>query len=166
MSEQKTHWKKLTNPDYLGSYAFQPGQEMTVTIVSVGVEGVTGADGKKEYCTVAHFAEDVKPMILNTTNQKMISKVLGSPYIEDWAGRRIVLGVETVSAFGDRVEAVRVRKKQAVAVATDCADCGAVISGSGKFTAAQIAAAAQKRFGRALCLECAEQAKEAANATD
>ena len=166
MGEKYTHWKKLTNPDYLGSWAFEPGQEMTVTIASVGVERVTGADGKQEDCTVAHFAEDVKPMILNTTNQKMISKVVGSPYIEDWAGRRIVLGVETVSAFGDRVEAVRVRKKQAVAVATDCADCGQAIQAAGKFTAAQIASAAQKRFGRALCLECAEQAKEAANASD
>lgn len=23
----KTHWKKLTNPDYLGAYAFDPGEE-------------------------------------------------------------------------------------------------------------------------------------------
>ena len=31
----KTHWKKLTNPNYLGSYAFQPGEEKTVTIKEV-----------------------------------------------------------------------------------------------------------------------------------
>lgn len=24
---EKTHWKKYTNPDYLGAYAFQPGEE-------------------------------------------------------------------------------------------------------------------------------------------
>jgi ribosomal protein L34E len=159
---QRTHWKSLQNNDYIGAYAFQPGEEKTVTISTVGVETVMGAEGRKEDCTVVHFAGDVKPLILNATNSKMIQKVLQTPYIEDWAGKSIVLGVETVAAFGDRVEAVRVRKKQAVAVATDCADCGAAISGSGKFTAAQIAAAAQKRFGRALCLECVEQAKEAA----
>ena len=27
MSETLTHWKKLMNPDYLGGYALQPGQE-------------------------------------------------------------------------------------------------------------------------------------------
>ena len=26
------HWKKLTNPNYLGSYAFEPGEEKPLTI--------------------------------------------------------------------------------------------------------------------------------------
>ena len=34
---------------------------------------VTGPDGKKEECTVVHFAEkEIKPLILNTTNAKTI----------------------------------------------------------------------------------------------
>lgn len=72
----KTHWKKLTNPDYLGSYAFQPGEEKTVTIKEVKRELVfnPSASGKEE-CTVAYFVEDIKPMILNTTNCKTIAKV-------------------------------------------------------------------------------------------
>ena len=28
----KTHWKKLNNPDYLGAYALEPGQELVATI--------------------------------------------------------------------------------------------------------------------------------------
>ena len=36
MSE--THWKKLTNPEYLGAYAFRPGEEKIVTIESVALE--------------------------------------------------------------------------------------------------------------------------------
>ena len=71
----KTHWKKWNNPDYLGSYAFQPGEEKTVTIKEVKREMVQNQSGKEE-CTVAHFVEDVKPLILNTTNCKTISKVL------------------------------------------------------------------------------------------
>lgn len=165
MSEKYTHWKKLTNPDYLGSWAFEPGQEMTVTIASVGVERVTGADGKKEDCTVAHFAEDVKPMILNTTNQKMISKVVGSPYIEDWVGKRLLLGVETVAAFGEKVEAVRVRKKAPPALAEAvCGDCGQFVQAADKYSAQQVEAATVKRYGVALCWECARARKEAAGA--
>jgi len=164
MNEQKTHWKKLTNPDYIGAYAFQPGEEKTVTISTVGVETVLGAEGRKEDCTVVRFEGDVKPLILNATNSKTIQKVLQSPYIEDWAGRSIVLGVETVSAFGERVEAVRVKKKQPAVTA--CADCGKDIQASGKFTAQQIAQAAQNRFGRVMCLGCAEKAKGVADGTE
>ena len=163
MSE-KTHWKSLQNNDYIGAYAFQPGEEKTVTISTVGVETVMGADGRKEDCTVVHFQGDIKPLILNVTNAKMIQKVLQSPYIEEWVGRSIVLGVETVSAFGERVEAVRVRKKQVTAL--DCAECGQVIFGSGKFSAAQIASASTKQYGRALCMDCAKAAKDAPAQTE
>lgn len=155
-----THWKKLFNPDYLGAWAFQPGEEMTVTITSVNTERITGADGKTEECPVVHFSEDIKPMILNSTNAKMITKMLNDPHTENWVGKRIVLGVERVKAFGDVVDAVRVQKKQPAPSAV-CAECGQTISASGKFSAQQIAAAAQKRFGRALCLTCAEKVKEA-----
>lgn len=157
MSE-KTHWKKYSNPDYIGAYAFQPGEEKTLTITTVGREMVMGAEGRKEECTVVHFDGGEKPMILNATNGKTIQKVLGTPYVEEWSGRAIVLGVETVSAFGERVEAVRVKKKQAAPQA-DCAECGQAIKGAGKFTGAQIAAASVKKYGRPLCMECATASK-------
>ena len=100
-----THWKKLNNPDYLGAYAFQPGEEIIATIGSVGRETITNADGKKEECTVAHFTAPagIKPMILNPTNCKTIEKVAGTPYIEQWQGVMIQLYVTQVKAFGDVV---------------------------------------------------------------
>ena len=108
-----THWKKLHNPDYIGAYALEPGQELIVTIKSAGVESVMGTGGKKEDCMVVHFAEpDVKPLICNVTNSKSITKALGTPYIEEWAGGRIQLYAATVNAFGEEVEAIRVRPKQ------------------------------------------------------
>ena len=55
--ENKTHWKKLTNPNYLGAYAFQPGEEKTVTIKEVKREAVQNQKGTEE-CTVAYFKED------------------------------------------------------------------------------------------------------------
>ena len=71
----KTHWKKLTNPNYLGAYSLGDKQELNVTIDYVVRENVIGAGGKSEECTVAHMAKG-KPMILNNTNCKIIAKHL------------------------------------------------------------------------------------------
>jgi len=105
---EKTHWKKLYNPNYLGAYAFLPNEQKTLTISKVLVESVTGADGKSEECTVIHFAQDEKPLICNKTNAKAIASVTGSDYIEDWIGQDITLLTKQVRAFGDMVDAVRV----------------------------------------------------------
>lgn len=63
----KTHWKKLNNPDYLGAYALNPGEDMELTIKSAGEETFTGTSGKKEKGLLVHFAEQPKPMICNAT---------------------------------------------------------------------------------------------------
>ena len=60
-----THWKKLTNPNYLGAYAFEAGEEKIVTIDFVEQEEVISTDGKSEVCIVAHLAGE-KPLILNS----------------------------------------------------------------------------------------------------
>jgi hypothetical protein len=80
-----------------------------MTIKKTSKEQVTGANGKKEECFVCYFTEAEKPMILNRTNAKTITKVVGSPFVEDWIGKRVILGVDTVSAFGEMTEALRVR---------------------------------------------------------
>ncbi len=108
----KTHWKLLINPDYIGAYALEEGQDLTVTIDWVQQETVTGTGGKKEDCTVAHLVGQ-KPMILNVTNSKMIAKLYG-PYIEDWAGKPITLYASTTKLAGETVECLRVRPKVTV----------------------------------------------------
>lgn len=175
-----THWKKLENPDYIGSYAFQPGETKTLTIARVVREMIHGVDGKTEECTVVYFSEPEKPLILNVTNAKAISKIAGSPYIEKWAGVRVYLHVEKVKAFGEVVDAVRV-KKTAPPQATPtkpaepippCVDCGCVIAAVGDFTSERIFAGSMKRYGVALCMDCAKKRGEvnkddvAANAAD
>lgn len=111
----KTHWKKLNNPDYLGAYALDPGNDLIATIQHVQREVVTGPEGKKEECTVVHFRErDTKPLILNVTNAKTIQKLTGTPYIEDWRGQKIQLYIAQVKAFGDVVDALRIRPKAPV----------------------------------------------------
>ena len=162
-----THWKQLANPDYIGAYAFQPGEEKIVTIRTVKNEVVTGADGKKETCTVMHFSEDVKPLVLNATNSKTISKLLKTPYIEEWVGRKIQLYVQKgIKAFGDIVDAVRVRDFLPVENELLCADCGAPIKAYGKTSAETMARYTLGKYGKMLCSDCATKAAEANKPVD
>lgn len=107
--KELTHWKKLVNPDYIGAYSLQKGQDLTVTIQSVGREMVTGSNGKKEECTVAKL-KGQKPFIINRTNAKTITQVHGTPFIEEWAGKQITLYVSTTKVAGEDVECLRIRK--------------------------------------------------------
>lgn len=154
-----THWKKLTNPDYLGAYALDEGQELILTISYVREETVTGPDGKKEDCTVIHFAEKVKPMILNVTNAKTISKIYETPYIENWAGKKIQIYVAQVKAFGDLVDALRIRPFIPKEDEYICDSCKKKIEGYGKLTSRDVAQSTLKKYGKQLCAECGAKAK-------
>ena len=154
-----THWKKLTNPDYLGAYALDEGQELILTISYVREETVTGPDGKKEDCTVIHFAEKVKPMILNVTNAKTITKIYETPYIENWAGKKIQIYVAQVKAFGDLVDALRIRPFIPKEDEYICDSCKKKIEGYGKMTPRDVAQSTLKKYGKQLCAECGAKAK-------
>ena len=109
----KGHWKKQFNYEYLGSYSLDGKKEIIVTITKSAQEKVTGQQGRKEECFVVYFKEFDKGMILNRTNAKAIEKVAGSGLIEDWMGVQIILYVEKgVKAFGDVVDALRIRDKK------------------------------------------------------
>ena len=107
------HWKKQFNYDYLGSYSLDGKKEVVVSIKGVGTAKVTGQSGRKEDCFVVNFNEFDKPMILNRTNAKAIEKVAGSGLVEEWVGVGVTLYVEKgVKAFGDVVDALRIRDKK------------------------------------------------------
>ena len=157
----KTHWKKLENPDYLGSYALQPGKDLIVQIKTVGQEEVYNpTSSKKDVCTVAHFTDNsVKPMILNVTNCKTITKLYDTPYIEDWSGKYIAVYIAKVKAFGETVEALRIRTKVPTIEKLVCKDCGKEIVAAAGKTARELADIAIKNCGRELCLGCMKKEK-------
>lgn len=158
----RTNWKKLTNPNYLGAYSLDDGKDIVLTIDVVRQETVIGADGKKDDCIVCHWKENQKPMILNSTNCKMIQKLLGTPYIEEWNGKKIQIGTEKVKAFGDVVEALRVRKflpKAEPQKEIICEVCGKPIQPAYNYTAEQVAESTYKKYGHKLCADCASKQK-------
>jgi hypothetical protein len=109
----KTHFKKLKNPDYLGSWdlADQNGvfRNKVLTIKEVKKEMVHDGRGGQEDCITVHF-DEAKPMIMNSTNLKTINSSLGTPYIEEWQGKKIEITVNKVKAFGEIHDALRVVK--------------------------------------------------------
>ena len=158
-----THWKQLANYNYLGAYSLKNGKDKIVTIKEIKQELVTGNGGRKENCIVAHFSDEEKPMILNKTNCKTIQKVYGTPLIEEWIGKKIVLFASTTSLAGETVECLRIRPYPPVAdkPAPKCTDCGCDITGVGKMTAEATAIYTEKKYGSKLCAKCATQkAKE------
>ena len=168
---EKNHWKRLTNPEYLGAYALSPGQDLIATIKKVGLEMVVGADGKKEECTVLRFVEpDIKPMILNVTNAKTIEKLYKTPYIEDWAGLKIQIYVDKVKAFGDVVDALRIRghkpRETKPAVEIKCSQCESVLTAFGRMNPEQLAKYTQEKYGEILCANCAKTAAETAEVAE
>ena len=143
--ENKTHFKKLRNPSYIGSYELMVGTnsvELNVTIERAVKEMVQNGDKKEEAMVI--YLKGHKPMIVNSTNAKNISKALNSPYIEDWVGKDITLYVAKIRAFGENVDALRVKTvtsiKQLPELEINTPNFEAVKTAlsSGKFTIEQV----------------------------
>lgn len=117
MSEQqqpKTHFRKLFNPLYLGSHDLEQGKEYKVTIERIDKDvEVIGEGGKKQKKPIIHFKGASKPMILNSTNSKMIWKLAGSKFIEDWIGLTVIIKVVVERSFGEDMDVIRVLNKKA-----------------------------------------------------
>jgi ribosomal protein L34E len=169
---EKTHWRKLYNPNYIGAWSLDDGKngykEVTATIAKIDTETITGTDGKRDDCGVAYFKEnqisgvEMKPLVLNATMFKTLESLFKSPYKEDWEGRRITLYVErNVKAFGSVTDAIRIKKTlPREQGAPKCLDCGGSIEATEKMNAAQLVAFGQKRFGKALCEACLRKLME------
>ncbi len=110
------HWRSLMKSVYLGSHDFQPGQEFKVVVESISKETIKNAEGKPEDVVLARFVKAQKPMIVNKTNMKAMAKIFQSNYIEDWTGKSVCLFVQKVQAFGEWVEAIRVKAEKSITI--------------------------------------------------
>ena len=120
----KTHFKKLQNPNYLGSWDLYDNEgnvkPIILTASELKKEMVHDGRGGTAQCTVLYFKEkEVKPMILNATNLKAIAKLTGSNFIEDWSGFKLKIEVKKIKAFGEMHDALRITEKGVVVVLPD-----------------------------------------------
>ncbi len=156
------------NPNYLGSWDLYdvPGQEITVTIKNIVDEQVIN-NGQKEGCTVAHFEEKIKPMILNLTNKKTLAKLYKTKDSSKLIGKRVTIGYEKVKAFGKISDALRIKNivpNAPTVQVPKCSDCGLDIAAAFGMAPDALAEYTAKSYGRPLCSECAKKAKAAQGA--
>jgi hypothetical protein len=51
-------------------------------------------------------------MIMNATNSKMLTNLSGSPYVEKWIGTSFKLVVVKIKAFGEFIDALRIKSEK------------------------------------------------------
>jgi hypothetical protein len=103
-----THVEQLADRPYLGGYSLFGIDHLDATIKEVKREDVPDQNGKKSPCVVAYFQDGIKPMILNSTNRKKITQLLGSPDIDKWKGAKVRIITQKVKAFGAMHDALRI----------------------------------------------------------
>jgi len=112
----KTHFKKAFNSPYLSSADITEPTVLTIKCVKFEPNK---AGRKDEAHNTAYFTEKeirpgetLKPMVLNVTNCKVLTKMTGSPFIDDWQNVRVSIYVDTSVKFGrDMVEGLRISPK-------------------------------------------------------
>ena len=113
---EKTHWRKVFLSDYLGSCDLEDGKDLKAVIKHVTVGEVKNTDGKKQNRNIATFTDpNIKPMILNVTNSKIVKKFAGSVFIDDWNNIPVqIYTKDDIKAFGEVTEGLRIRPNQPV----------------------------------------------------
>ena len=118
MSESKTHYRKVYKSDHLGVADLEDfneeGRDLIFTIVQVKQEYDKSVAGREGNYNIAYFKEDIKPLVLNATNSKVVkSFAKGSSFVEDWKNITIQLYIDaTVKMKGEVVGGVRISPRQ------------------------------------------------------
>jgi len=100
----KTHWKKLIDHNFINEGDLDNGN-IIATIKSVALEEVKNHQGKKVDLHVLRFQEpNIKPLILTAKiNWSNIQIATGTPYIEEWVGKKIEIYYDPKVKFGSEV---------------------------------------------------------------
>lgn len=159
--------------EYLGAEDIEPGTEPVLTIKALYNGMITLARGKERHDVIAFVEEtvpgsinQVRPLVVNSTNRKTLRKLYKATSAEALVGKKIQLYLEPNvrdPSTGDRVDGIRIRPKVPSAPRTEpikCEDCGKVIQAVGGYSAEDIARINKGRYGRALCAECSKKLSE------
>lgn len=159
--------------EYMGADDIADGTEPILTIKNIYRGKVTLSRGK-EIKNVLVFAEEsvpgiteVRPLIVNSGNRQVLKKLYKQVTANALEGKKIQLWIEhgvRNPSNGELTDGIRIRDKKPVTsgkapLAVKCADCGNEIEGSGNFSAEQIVKASKDKYGKALCMECAQKRK-------
>jgi len=115
----KTHYRKVFKSDHLGiadleDFAEEGNKNLVFTIDHVNQEIGAKVAGKKINANIAYFKENIKPLVLNATNSKVVKGFAGgSPFVEDWNNIPVQLYIDPkVTLMGSVVGGVRIARNQ------------------------------------------------------
>lgn len=106
--KEKTHYRKVFKSDHLGvadlEDLLEAKSNLIFTVLRVQQEIGIRVAGKNGNFNIAYFAENIKPLVLNAGNSK-IMKVLsgGSSFVEDWNNITIQLYIDPNAKYGGEV---------------------------------------------------------------
>ena len=108
--------RRISTGKYLK--ANQLTEEGTVhTIVSCEEEPIQSQTGADEMKWVLYLSDDLKPLILNSTNINRLIAACGTDDVDEWAGKQIVVYNDPSISYGGsvtggcRVRAVKATKR-------------------------------------------------------
>lgn len=86
---------------------------LIVTVVKVGKVNIAKEGDAPEHKWAIRFREFAKPMLLNSTNIKLLEKACGSDDTDNWVGKEVIVYTdESVSFGGQVVGGLRVRRQE------------------------------------------------------
>ena len=168
---------QMWESEYLGAEDIDDGVEPVLTISGLWNGMVTLQRGK-ENKDVLSFAEErvpgimqVRPMIVNSTNRKVLRKLFGDAKASTLVGKQIQLYIDHKvrdPQDGGLTDGIRIRphkpRVQQRPPIPPCTDCGNPIQPAMGKPADWLAAYTTKNYGAPLCAECAQKRKDAAAA--
>lgn len=124
IDENKTHWLKNPNKNYLGHFDLPNGEDKVLTIKSACWEDVKDPTRNTvEKKRIVRFSEKfdwVKPLICNETNAAMILKTTKQKFMEDCEGCKLQIGVSKVKVKRDIVDCIRIRDIDSLSFDEQC----------------------------------------------
>lgn len=168
---------QMRESEYLGAEDIDDDVEPVLTISGLWSGMVTLQRGK-ENKDVLSFAEErvpgimqVRPMIVNSTNRKVLRKLFGNTKASTLVGKQIQLYIDHKvrdPQDGGLTDGIRIRpykpRVQQRQPVPPCTDCGNPIQPAMGKPADWLAAYTAKNYGVPLCAECAQKRKDAATA--
>ena len=112
--EKGTNYRNVYKSDHLGvidlEEMIEANTPLIFTIKEVKQEIGTKVAGSKIDANIAYFEGNVKPLVLNSTNAKVLKTLTKSAYVENWKGLTIELYIDaSVKMKGEIVGGVRIK---------------------------------------------------------
>ena len=95
------HINAIKQSKYLARNDVGSGLDVTIKGIDQANVAMEGEPPEMKY--VLHFAEPIKPMVLNSTNAQLIALALKSEETDEWIGRKICLYDDPTVSFGGKL---------------------------------------------------------------